>query len=227
VLSNKSAILTFLNALTDSANEDPQTTPLHEKFSYMGLTSIPPLAQTDLPPLPSLSTLPTLQTKASLLYENRKPMDPSERELLRDIPYLLLGLPSKHFPLTEKTLTLPATLPAPVISLLYSLAEPGLLYKSLQMFIATEESMKEDTVGLVGQSLRGAIKGEISGWMNLVAGIEGEICRYLSQDENPGTVTLKRCAIWVREGTLGLRLMCVMIEDTKGHVLPLFRVGWC
>jgi len=88
------------------------------------------------------------------------------------------------------------------------------------MFIATEESMTEDTVGLVGQSLRGAIKGEISGWMNLVAGIEGEIRGYLAQDENPGTVTLKRCAIWVREGTLGLRLMSVMIEDTKG--LPPF-----
>jgi gamma-tubulin complex component 3 len=84
------------------------------------------------------------------------------------------------------------------------------------MFIATEESLQEDTAGLVGQSLRGAIKGEISGWMNLVAGIEGEIRRYLSQDEQPGTVTLKRCVIWVREGTLGLRLMSVMIEETNG-----------
>jgi gamma-tubulin complex component 3 len=84
------------------------------------------------------------------------------------------------------------------------------------MFIATEESLQEDTVGLVGQSLRGAVKGEISGWMNLVAGIEGEIRQYLAQDEQPGSVTLKRCVIWVREGTLGLRLMSVMIEETNG-----------
>ena len=99
------------------------------------------------------------------------------------------------------------------------MAEPGLLYKSLQEFISTEESLAGDeSIGLVGQSLRGAVKGELSGWMNLVAGIESEIRRYLAQPENltGGGVTLKRCAIWVREGTLGLRLMCVIIEDTTG-----------
>jgi hypothetical protein len=216
VLSNKSAILTFLNALTNSASEDPSSTPLKDKYSYMGLNSIPALPQSELPPLPRPSSPTTLQTKAAVLEAHRKPMDPSERDLLRDIPYLLLGLPSTHFPIQDKTLTLPTTLPAPVISLLYSLAEPGLLYRSLQLFIATEESMADDTVGLVGQSLRGAVKGEISGWMNLVAAIEGEIRRYLAQAEQNGSVTLKRCAIWVREGTLGLRLMTIMIEETNG-----------
>lgn len=148
-------------------------------------------------------------------------MTPSERDLLRDIPYLLLGLPSTHFPLQEKSLALPSTLPAPVISLLYALAEPGLLYKSLQTFVGTEESLLGDeAIGLVGQSLRAAVKAELSGWMNLVAGIESEIRRYLatpaSDDRDGGGVTLKRCAIWVREGTLGLRLMSVIIEDTHG-----------
>jgi gamma-tubulin complex component 3 len=143
-------------------------------------------------------------------------MNPSERDLLRDIPYLLLGLPSTHFPLQDKSLTLPTTLPAPIISLLYSLAEPGLLYKSLQSFIATGESLKgDDEIGLVGQSLRGAVKIELSGWMNLVAGIESEIRGFLASPTSTG-VTLKRCAIWVREGTLGLRLMSVIIEDTAG-----------
>jgi gamma-tubulin complex component 3 len=157
-------------------------------------------------------------------------MDPSERDLLRDIPYLLLGLPSTHFPLQQNSLSLPQSLPAPVISLLYSLAEPGLLYKSLQGFVATEETLGEDTVGLVGQSLRGAVKGELAGWMNLVAGIEGEIRRFLAEDGAGGGVigtaiggvTLKRVAIWVREGTLGLRLMSVIIEDTNGKFqIPL------
>ena len=156
-------------------------------------------------------------------------MDPSERDLLRDIPYLLLGLPSTHFPLQEKSLSLPQSLPAPVISLLYSLAEPGLLYKSLQAFVATEETLGEDTVGLVGQSLRGAVKGELAGWMNLVAGIEGEIRRFLAEEGEGGAigtggVTLKRVAIWVREGTLGLRLMSVIIEDTNGTFLSLLTI---
>ena len=88
------------------------------------------------------------------------------------------------------------------------------MYKSLQRFIATEEALGEDTVGLVGQSLRGAVKGELAGWMNLVAGIESEIRRFLATKEGSG-VTLKRVAIWVREGTLGLRLMSVIIEETN------------
>lgn len=214
----------------------------------MGLHSIPSLLQTDLPPLSnpsSLSSNTNLQTKAAILTTSRPPMNPSERDLLRDIPYLLLGLPSTHFPLhqdTSSSLTLPITLPAPIISLLYSLAEPGLLYKSLQEFIATGESVTGDgDIGLVGQSLRGAIKIELSGWMNLVAGIESEIRGYLAQSPSPsssnsegGGVTLKRCAIWVKEGTLGLRLMSVIIEDTIGTFpnnnlivpLPIPSVVW-
>jgi len=192
----------------------------------MGLHSIPPLTST-LPPLPTTTTTTTthptnntpLQTKSSLINASRPPMQPTERDLLRDIPYLLLGLPSTHFPLQEKSLTLPITLPPPVISLLYSLAEPGLLYKSLQTFVGTEESLAGDeAIGLVGQSLRAAVKTELSGWMNLVAGIESEIRRYLATPDSldGGGVTLKRCAIWVREGTLGLRLMSIIIEDTQG-----------
>ena len=62
--------------------------------------------------------------------------------------------------------------------------------------------------------------------MNLVAGIEAEIRRYLAVEGGVG-VTLKRCAIWVREGTLGLRLMSVIIEDTQGtpHQTPIRTVG--
>jgi gamma-tubulin complex component 3 len=200
----------------------------------MGLQTVPSLLQTDLPPLPpptspSSSSTP-LQTKAAILLNSRPAMEPSERDLLRDIPYLLLGLPSTHFPLQDKSLSLPTTLPAPIISLLYSLAEPGLLYKSLQSFIATGESLGgDDGIGLVGQSLRGAVKAELSGWMNLVAGIESEIRGYLaSSNSNEGGVTLKRCAIWVKEGTLGLRLMSVIIEDTAGItilIVALIMVG--
>ena len=187
---------------------------------------VPPILGPEIPP-PEIPSAPRpsspsspLQTKAAILAAYRPPMNPSERDLLRDIPYLLLGLPSIHFPISKKSLNLPTTLPPPIISLLYSLAEPGLLYKSLQAFV-TEESMTEDSDGLVGQSLRGAIKSELSGWMNLVAGIESEIRRHLaqSQESTKGGVTLKRCVIWVREGTLGLRLMSVIIEDTAGMSL--------
>jgi Gamma tubulin complex component N-terminal len=221
VLSNKAGILTFLNALANSASEDPSTTR-HQALpqSYMSLQPIPPI-QTFIPPHPQLPSSPTssLKPKAAFLATSRRAIEPSERDLLRDIPYLLLGLPSTHFPLRDKALSLPTTLPAPIISLLYSLAEPGLLYKSLQTFIVTEESLTNDNVGLVGQSLRGAIKAELAGWMNHVAGIESEIRQYLLNSTDTGGVTLKRCVILVREGTLGLRLMSVIVEDTQGHNL--------
>ncbi|EME83414.1 uncharacterized protein MYCFIDRAFT_154006 [Pseudocercospora fijiensis CIRAD86] len=152
----------------------------------------------------------------------RKAMDglePAESALLRDLPFTLQGLSSTHLPFADKkSLQLPTTLPVPIIALLHQLAEPSLLYKSLAEFIESQEG------GLVGQSLRSAIGQELRSYLSLVATLEGQIRRALAQlDENApdrglgkAGVTLKRCVVWTREATLGLRLMSMMVEAVRG-----------
>ncbi|MCJ1312159.1 Microtubule-nucleating Tub4p (gamma-tubulin) complex component [Agyrium rufum] len=149
-------------------------------------------------------------------------MVPSEAAILRDLPFTLQGLSSTTFPFADNgTLKLPASLPLPVLSLLHTLAEPSLLYRSLSIFIEAKAD------GLIAQSLRSAIANELRAYLGLIATIEGEIRRSnaLLQDNltSPGglkntmkaTVTLKRCVVWTREATVGLRLMSVMAEESK------------
>lgn len=104
-----------------------------------------------------------------------------------------------------------------MISLLHTLAEPSLLYKSLSEFV---ESSSGD---LIGQSLRAAIGIELRSYLGLVATLEGQIRRALSQldeaDPRKGLgkagVTLRRCVLWTREATMGLRLMSLIVEGSK------------
>ena len=146
-------------------------------------------------------------------------LEPSEAALLRDLPFTLQGLSSTNLPFSDqKSLKLPQTLPVPLISLLHTLAEPSLLYRSLSDFVDSSEG------GLVSQSLRSAIGMELRSYLSLVATLEGQIRRALAQlDEGlphrglgKAGVTLKRCVIWTREATLGLRLMSLLVESSKG-----------
>ena len=143
---------------------------------------------------------------------------PSESSLLRDLPFTLQGLSSKNLPFASaSTLTLPSSLPLPLISLLHTLAEPSLLYRSLSDFVQSQDE------GLVDQSLRAAVSSELRSYLGLIATLEGEIRRAivsLSEDESRGRigkagVTLKRCVVWTREATMGLRLMSLMVEESK------------
>ncbi|KAK5019153.1 Microtubule-nucleating Tub4p (gamma-tubulin) complex component [Cryomyces antarcticus] len=159
---------------------------------------------------------------AQLLATNVKdylPLYPSESTLLRDLPFTLQGLSSTHLLFsTLTTLDLPPTLPVPMISLLHTLAEPSLLYRGLSKFVEASEG------GLVGQSLRAAIGLELRSYLGLVATLEGQIRRALSMlDEaqprdglGKAGVTLKRCVVWTREATMGLRLMSLMVEESRG-----------
>jgi gamma-tubulin complex component 3 len=143
---------------------------------------------------------------------------PSEPALLRDLPFTLQGLSSNNltFP-SSRALKLPTSLPVPLISLLHTLAEPSLLYRGLSEFVESTEG------GLVGQSFRSALGKELRSYLGLVATLEGQIRRALTQlDEGQSHngigkagVTLKRCVIWTREATLGLRLMSLMVEESK------------
>ena len=145
-------------------------------------------------------------------------IDPAEDALLLDLPFNLQGLSSAHLNFTDSsTVKLPPTLPIPIISLLHSLAEPCLLYRGLSEFIQASDG------GLVSQSLRAAIGIELRSYLSLVATLEGEIRRGLAAAKKENTpmgirkagVTLKRCVIWTRDATMGLRLMTLMVEESK------------
>lgn len=150
--------------------------------------------------------------------ENDPTECPSEAALLRDLPFTLQGLSTTNLPFTSlTTLDLPPKLPFPILSLLYTLAEPSLLYRSLSAFVQSRDE------GLIGQSLRSAIGSELRSYLGLISTLEGEIRRAitsLSKDESEGRVgkagvTLKRCVVWTREATMGLRLMSLMVEEAK------------
>lgn len=146
-----------------------------------------------------------------------------EAELLHDLPFTLQGLSTTHLPFTDPAvLELPRTLPLPLISLLHTLAEPSLLYRSLSSFVQSSDE------GLVGQSLRAAIGNELRSYLGLIATLEGEIRRAFTSvggTESQGRigkvgVTLKRCVVWIREATMGLRLMDMMVEGAKSRLSP-------
>lgn len=155
---------------------------------------------------------------------------PSELELLRDLPFNLQGVSSAHFEFTSTTsLKLPSTLPVPILSLLHALAEPCLLYRGLAEYAAEQDG------GLITQSLRSAINNELRSYLSLVASLETEIRQALASVQDTLNhkavrmtgVTLKRCLIWTRDATMGLRLMKVIVEDSKqkrgGQVLSLIH----
>lgn len=145
---------------------------------------------------------------------------PSEAALLRDLPFTLQGLSSTNLEFSSPTtINLPNTLPIPMISLLHTLAEPSLLYRSLSEFVESRDE------GLIGQSLRSALGSELRSYLGLIATLEAEIRRVIMSpegDEQSGRVskagvTLKRCVVWTREATMGLRLMSLMVEEAKSR----------
>jgi gamma-tubulin complex component 3 len=245
VLDRKWAILYFLYRLSHSEAEAldaaPSPTPhpqpplrqqssdapaFNDAFSRNGLPRV-----TD-PDEPEPVRLPQTRERMPLRASTRSveaspepassanpPDAPTEAQLLRDLPFTLQGLSSTNLAFSESSLKLPSTLPVPIISLLHTLAEPSLLYRSLSSFVESSQG------GLVGQSLRSAIGVELRAYLGLVATLEAQIRRALTQlQESPGNlglgkagVTLKRCVVWTREATMGLRLMSMMVEEAKGN----------
>ena len=243
MLSQKWAILYFLYRLSDSdAASSPrlphrtQDSPvLSDAFSRNGLPRLPDPDQPDPPRIPparervpihsSTREKSTEPEPEPDLLPKQAPQDaPSEAQLLRDLPFTLQGLSSTNLAFSKSTsLNLPPNLPVPLVSLLHTLAEPSLLYRSLSAFVESSQG------GLVGQSLRSAIGQELRAYLGLVATLEGQIRRAMNQlSESPGNqglgkagVTLKRCIVWPREATMGLRLMSMIVEESKGNQLVL------
>lgn len=203
-----------------------EETPFQEAFAPEGLHRLPTReeGQRDrkeeeqaFPKAPAIQR-ESVALKTALLAENYVEIDPPEITLLRDLPFTLQGLSSTNLPFSSNsTLTLPATLPAPILSILHTLAEPSLLYRGLGSFVQSADG------GLLGQSLRAAIGGELRSYLGLVATLESQIRRALaSLDEKEprggigkAGVTLKRCVVWTREATMGLRLMSLISEESK------------
>ncbi|CAK7214659.1 Microtubule-nucleating Tub4p (gamma-tubulin) complex component [Sporothrix curviconia] len=155
--------------------------------------------------------------KSAHLADSYVETNPSEKTLLRDIPFTLQGLNSETMIFTKDTvLVLPPTLPAPIVSLLHTLAEPALLYRRLDTFV------RSPAKGLLGQSLRAAISSELRAYLSLVATLESQIRRALAALDGAAPrhgigragVTLKRCVVWTREATMGLRLMALIAEES-------------
>ncbi|KAI0974001.1 Spc97/Spc98 family protein [Xylaria arbuscula] len=166
--------------------------------------------------------------KSKLLADNYAGIEPPEPTILRDLPYTLQGVSSATLPFgPDYSLKLPSSLPPPLIGLLHTLAEPSLLCKSLQDFVKTPAK------GLLDQSLRAAINDELRSYLTLVATLEGQIRRALSSIDETAPrsgigkagVTLKRCVVWTREATMGLRLLSLIAEESKakkgGQIISL------
>ncbi|KAI1303299.1 Spc97/Spc98 family protein [Xylaria venustula] len=168
--------------------------------------------------------------KSKLLADNYVSIEPPEPTILRDLPYTLQGVSSATLPFgPDYSLKLPSSLPPPLIGLLHTLAEPSLLCKALQDFVKTPAK------GLLDQSLRAAINDELRSYLTLVATLEGQIRGALSSiDETAprsgigkASVTLKRCVVWTREATMGLRLLSLIAEESKakkgGQIISLIH----
>ncbi|OAQ97329.1 hypothetical protein LLEC1_01612 [Akanthomyces lecanii] len=164
------------------------------------------------------------------LEANYSELNPPEMTLLRDLPFTLQGLSSTTLPFSgPDTLALPATLPLPLVSILHALAEPSLLYRQLDAFCKTPAS------GLMGQSLRSSIGAELRAYLTLIATLEAQIRRALASVDvdsprggiGKAGITLKRCVMWTREATMGLRLMSMVAEESKrkrgGQIISLIH----
>ncbi|KAH7149569.1 Spc98 family-domain-containing protein [Dactylonectria estremocensis] len=194
-----------------------------DAFQPEGLKSLPPKVKEpkqvddDGEPRPEAPKR-DVSLKSTLLANNYSEIDPPESVILRDLPFTLQGLSSTTLPFAKQyTLKLPPTLPLPLISLLHTLAEPSLLFRGL------DEFCKSPAKGLLAQSLRAGIGAELRSYLTLIATLEGQIRRALaSLDEDApragigkAGVTLKRCVVWTREATMGLRLMSLIAEESE------------
>lgn len=195
----------------------PEDAHFKEAFQSDGLKNLPQRS-TDDEKQPRLDgPRRDMSLKSSLLANGYAEIDPAETVILRDLPFTLQGLSSTTLPFQgPNTLKLPPTLPLPLISLLHTLAEPSLIYRQLESFC------KSQADGLLRQSLRAAISSELRSYLSLIATLEAQIRRALSTiDENTprggigkAGVTLKRCVVWTREATMGLRLMGMMADES-------------
>lgn len=219
----------------DSVHERPTTSEsetLPTPITQKGRTQREPLHPTIGPSTkPAADSPPSSAGKDAASHPKPlAPVGPSELDLLQDLPFNLQGLSSKNLEFSASaSIKLPPTLPVPILSLLYTLSEPCLLYQDLASFASAQGG------SLITQSLRAAISQELRSYLSLVATLEGEIRRAVTALDSGedakqirmASVTLKRCVIWTRDATMGLRLMSLFVEEAKkkrgGQIISLIH----
>ncbi|CCG83677.1 protein of unknown function [Taphrina deformans PYCC 5710] len=160
-------------------------------------------------------------TKAALIRSLRSGTEEIDEEtLLRDVPYILQAISAgpvsfSSTPAQAQTVVLTQSLTPPVLHLLSVVVEAGLLYKKVSTFASPEHRSE----GLVRQSLKANFTEELTGYLNKVSVIEGEIRRqaHIDQEsvkpEDAYRVTLKRVVLWINDDLLRLRLMNTIVNQ--------------
>ena len=108
------------------------------------------------------------------------------------------------------------------------------MYKELVSFVEASSG------SLTTQSLGAAIGLELRSYLGLISSLEGQIRKALSDVDNgdirrslsKSGVSIKRCVIWTREATLGLRLLSFLAAESRtrkggqlvGHVHRLATI---
>lgn len=201
--------------LNQRAPPEPVSKSLRDQFGRSNLEPRPHTSHQDR----ESRSQPVRQTEPEEAVSPISPINksPNENALMRDLPFVLQGLSTSNLTFGDSTsLKLPSRLPLPLISILHTLAEPSLLYRNLTRFAQSEQK------GLVMQSLQAAVSHQLRAYLGLISTLEGEIRRSLSPDSDGNDprlskvgVTLKRCVVWTREATIGLRLMSLIAEEAQ------------
>lgn len=160
------------------------------------------------------------ETKAALIQGLRGDDDGlSEASLLREVPYILQAISAGPviFPASaghEQSVTFSQAIPTPLLCLIASMIEAGLLYRRISIFSNPEHHSD----GLIRQSLKANFIEELTGYLNKVSVIEGEILQMSKADDSATAVdkyrvTLKRVVLWIRDDLIRLRLMDTIIQS--------------
>lgn len=176
----------------------------------------------------------------NVLWQLHEAQDPAEMELLRDLPYVLQGIQTDNFHWTRESggdgenisvVTMPSSIPYPLIGLLNQLLEPAVLYKNLHNMLTAFENGKED-IGLVKQSLNSAVQQELESYLTLVGVIENQVRQREksitdSRVKTEKMITLRRSVILLQEATLGLRLLYSLMTESEnlegGQILSILH----
>lgn len=141
--------------------------------------------------------------------------------ILRDLPFALQGISSSTFSFEGDKVNFSSQQPVSVtMGLLNAVAEPALLYRGLKAFLASPQE------GLLHQSLCASLETELRSYLKVVSTLEGRI-RQAAQSSDHAAVTLGKCVVWLREATLGLRLLSWITEESKtkkgGQIISLIH----
>lgn len=129
--------------------------------------------------------------------------DPYSAALLQDIPYIIQGLHTKNFEWDGDSILMDKNMPLQLVSLVSEALEPALLYRQIRGMLGG------DTKGLVAQALKGVVEQELRNYLGVVSVLETEI-------RNKGNVTIRRCALLLKEATLALRVLAALLEECAG-----------